>query len=362
MGPFDVSWLASAIKLATPLILAGTGELIAERTGVINIGLEGMMLSGAFFGFLISWLTDGFWLGVIAGAGAGMAIAALMALLSINIRADQIVVGVGLNILALGVTTFTFRQIFLSRGEVILSQPAPLRIPLLSHLPILGRALFSQTMLVYVAFVLVAVAWFVLYRTSWGLAIRAAGEVPSAADTAGVSVAKIRWIGTLVAGAMSGVAGAFLSIGQLGLFVEGMSAGRGFIALAAVIFGGWGPFGVMGAGLVFGGADALQIRIQAAPSVPRQVWLALAIVAVLYVAIRSRSADRLSALGYLIGTVVVAAGVLLFAMAPDLKFPPQLWLAVPYVLALLALAGVVGRVRMPSALAVPYRRGSGGGV
>jgi simple sugar transport system permease protein len=357
-GPFDVAWLTASVRLATPLMFASTGELISERAGVLNVGLEGMLLAGAFFAYLGSYLTGSLLLGVLLGLTAGVAVAILMAVLSIRARADQIVVGVGLNILALGVTTFLFREVFAGQAEVHLPRPGPLAVPLLSDIPVVGGAFFRQAGFVYVAFALLAGAWFVLYRTSWGLAIRAAGEVPAAADTAGVSVARIRWIGTLVAGALAGVGGAFLSVGQLGLFIEGMSAGRGFLALAAVIFGGWRPLGVLAACLVFGAADALQLRLQAYATIPRQVWLAVAIVAVGYVAAEFRPGGvRPSWTAPAVAGAVAVAGSLLFVTAPRIDFPSQLWLTMPYVLALLALAGLVRRVRMPTALAIPYRRG-----
>jgi simple sugar transport system permease protein len=234
-----------------------------------------------------------------------------------------------------------------------------LHIPLLSKTPIVGQALFGQTLFVYLALIGVAVAWFVLYRTSWGLAIRAAGEVPAAADTAGVSVARIRWVGTLTAGAMAGIGGSFLSVGSLGLFLEGMSAGRGFLALAAVIFGGWNPLGVLVACLVFGAADALQLRLQAYSTIPRQVWLMIAIVTLGYLVWRwvGRPTRERPWFGLAAGLAVIGVGLALFSAPPSVHFPPQLWLTVPYLLALLALAGLVGRVRIPSALAIPYRRG-----
>jgi len=351
MGPFNATWLAAAISLSIPLILAGTGEVVSERGGIINIGLEGMMLSGAFFSYLTSWLLHSFWLGVRAGIGAGLVLGAVMALLSIQARANQIVVGVGIDVLALGVTTFMYEQIFSTRAQIILPIPKPFNIPGLSRIPGIGSALFGQTPLGYIGFALVLVAWIVMFKTSWGLALRAAGELPAAADTAGASVQRIRWIGALVAGGAAGLAGAFLSIGQLGLFTEQISAGRGDIALAAVTFGGWNP------GLGFGSADALQLSTQAEPVIPRQVWLALAILAMLYIAWSLRPRARRSLTGLVVGIGVVAGGIALFAVPPHITLPPQLWLSIPYILALLALAGVVGKVRMPSALAVPYRRG-----
>jgi general nucleoside transport system permease protein len=362
MGPFDVAWLTATVRLATPLLFAGTGEMVSERAGILNIGLEGMMLAGAFFSFLGTWLWHDLVLGILFGVFAGMVVAAIMALLTIQARANQIVVGVGLNLMALGITTYAYREIFTTRTEVHLNRPHALAIPLLSKIPVVGPVLFKQTLFVYVAFIGVAVAWFVLYRTTWGLAIRAAGEVPAAADTAGMSVSRIRWIGTLTAGGMAGLGGAFLSVGQLGLFVEGMSAGRGFLALAAVIFGGWNPLGVLGACLVFGAADALQVRLQAYAHIPREVWLVIGVISLAYVVwtrVGARPQAR-SWLGTALGIALLGVGVGLFAAAPKIHFPPQLWLSVPYLLALLALAGLVGRVRMPTSLAVAYRRGGEG--
>jgi ABC-type uncharacterized transport system permease subunit len=357
MGPFDVNWLMATVRLSTPLLYASLGELVAERAGVLNIGLEGMMLTGAFFAFLATYVTDSVLVGTLVGLGSGAAVAAIMAVLAINARADQIVVGVGLNLLALGVTTFAFREVFSGQAEVRLDRPGVVPIPGLSRIPVLGPALFRQTLMVYLAFALVGVVWFVLYRTTWGLIIRAAGERPAAADTAGASVARVRWAGTVVAGGLAGVAGAFLSIGQLGLFIEGMSAGRGFLALAAVIFGGWQPLGVLVACLVFGAADALQLRLQAEATVPREVWLLVATVALGYLG--WSVARRRLAPSMLFATALAGGAIGLFTLAPAWHFPPQLWLTLPYVLALLALAGLVRRVRMPTGLAVPYRRGQG---
>ena len=281
------------VLLSVPLLLAATGELISERGGVLNIGLEGMMLSGAFFSFLGVYLWHNVPLGVLTGMGAGVVVALIMALLCVRLRSDQIVVGVGLNLLVLGVTTFTFREIFATQAEVRLDYPQPIAIPGLSELPVVGRPLFQQTLLGYLSFVAVGAAWFVLYRTSFGLSLRAAGESPAAADTAGASVNRIRTIGTCVAGALAGAAGAYLSVGRLGIFNEGMTGGRGFLALAAVIFGGWRPLGVMAAALVFGAADALQLRLQSYESIPREVWLAMAMVAAAALVVaRVRRGDR----------------------------------------------------------------------
>jgi simple sugar transport system permease protein len=357
-GIFDAAWIAATISLTTPVLFAALGETVAQRTGTIDVGLEGMMLVGAFFGFLVSWQTGSPWLGVAAGLVAGAVLGALMAVLTIEARADQIVTGIGLNILALGVTSFVFGQIFVHRGQVILSGMSPLGIPGLDDLGGVGQALFHQPPLAYVAYVLVPVFWFVLHRTSAGLAIRAAGELPEAVETAGISVQAVRWAGVLTAGALAGVGGAYLSVVSLGLFVQGMSAGRGFIALAAVIFGRWRPFSVLGACLLFGGADALQLRLQAEESIPREVWIVLAAIPVLalaYTALRGR-ASRIKASSVFLGGCVTAVGITLAVVEPAWSVPSQIWLTMPYVVTILVLAGFVGRSRLPSALGVPYTR------
>ena len=356
MEPFGSAWLATTVILATPLLFAATGELISERGGVLNIGLEGMMLTGAFFSFLIAWATGSFWVGVAAGIGAATTLSAVMAVLSLKARADQIVVGVGLNILALGLTSFVFEQIFLSKPQVVLPVPKPVAIPGLSSIPGIGPAVFRQPVLVYVAWFTVLAAWWVLYRTTWGLAIRSAGETPAAADTAGIRVDRIRWIGVLVAGCLGGLGGATLSIGQVGLFVQQISAGQGYIAVAAVIFGGWRPLGVLAACFFFAGTNALQLQLQAKDSVPGAVWAAVGLVALVYAVWRlgrpeTRSWGTAGSAGLV---VVLAAGLTL--VRPSVSLPSELWLAVPYVVALLALAGLVGRVRMPRSLGVPYER------
>ena len=356
MDPFGAAWLATTLTLATPLIFAAVGELISERAGVINIGLEGMMLTGAFFSFLVAWATGSFWLGVGAGIVAGMLLAAIMAVLSLKARADQIVVGVGLNILALGLTSFVFEQIFLSRPQAVLPVPERVAVPGLSAIPGIGQAVFRQPVLVYVAWFTVLAAWWVLHRTTWGLAIRSAGETPSAADTAGIRVDRVRWIGILVAGCLGGLGGAVLSIGQVGLFVQQISAGQGYIALAAVIFGGWHPLGVLGACLFFAGTNALQLQLQARNSVPAAVWAAVALVAVVYAVWRLRRPETRSWGTAASAGLVIALGAGLTLARPSVSLPSELWLALPYVITLLALAGLVGRVRMPRDLGIPYDR------
>jgi general nucleoside transport system permease protein len=359
MGPFDAALLASAIGLTVPILLAASGETLAERAGVLNVGLEGMILGGAFFSFLAVWGTGSLAVGVAAGLGAGALLAALMALVTVDLKGDQIVAGIGINVLAIGITTLAYDQIFGDRAEqVLVGTVSTVSVPGLSSLGGVGAALFAQDPVTYVAFLLVPLLAFVMYRTTWGLAIRSAGEEPVAADTAGVSVRLVRWSTTLVAGALSGLAGAYLVIVQLGLFRQEMSAGRGFLALAAVIFGRWHPGGVLAACLVFGAADALQLRLQGQSSVAHEVWIALTILAAayaLYFGLRRRGRRHIT--GISIAAVLAGAGLVLIVSRPSLELPSQLWLALPFLLALLALAGATGRAHMPSALTLAYRRG-----
>jgi ABC-type uncharacterized transport system permease subunit len=357
-APFDANWLFAAVLLATPLVWAAAGELVSQRAGVLNVGLEGMMLTGAFGAYVVVWHTGSFTLGVFAGAVGGAFAAALMALLSVSLRADQIIVGVGLNILAFGITAFFINELF-PAGEVpVLDRPGPVAIPLLSDIPVIGKALFRQTPLVYLAYLSVPLVWLILFRTRFGLGLRATGEMPAAVDSAGVNVDLVRWAGTTAAGISAGIGGAFLSIGELGLFREGMTAGRGFLAFAAVIFGAWRPLGMIAACLIFGAADALQLRLQAETTVPRTVWLVALVLAVVYVGFvvqtHGAAGHRLRRLA--IGTAVAAAALSLFFVEPAWSFPSQLWLALPFVLTLLALAGFVRRGRAPLAWGVPYDR------
>jgi simple sugar transport system permease protein len=358
MGPFDTNWLVASVLLSTPLIYAAMGELIAERSGILNVGLEGMMLGGAFFGYLVAWKSGSIPLGVVAAMGAGGALAALMAILSIQARANQIVVGVGIWIFGIGLTGYLLGLIFPGGSASEINTPGRVAIPLLSHIPLLGRVLFNQSAFVYGAFLTFPLAWVLLYRTRFGLAVRAAGELPAAVDTSGMSVWVVRWAATLIAGVMAGLGGAFLSLGDLGLFGRQMTAGRGFLAIAAVIFGRWEPRGAFLACLLFGSADALELRLQAEPTVPRQVWLVVALVALAYlIAVLRRGRSEHNRLVHLsIGGAACVAFLTLFGAAPQVSAPNQVWLALPYVLTLFALAGVVGRADAPSAWAVPYDR------
>ena len=260
---FTVNFLYATIRIATPLILAAIGEVILERSGVINIGMEGMMLTCAFSGILVASSSGSATLGLLSAVIIGALTALLYGVAVITLRANQIVTGVAINIIALGLTSYLSRVIFGIR-------PLPLQapgigtfpIPLLSDIPVIGHIFFEQDPLTYLTFILIVVLTFVLFRTTWGIKIRAVGEHPRAAETMGINVNFWRYACVVFNGMMCGLAGVSLSLVQLNSFVDNMTTGRGFIALAAVIFGRWNPFGAAIASLVFGAASALQLRLQ----------------------------------------------------------------------------------------------------
>lgn len=308
-----VALFAATVRAATPLILAALGGIFSERTGVVNIALEGIMLTGAFFAVLGSYTASNMglgptispWIGVLAAVVFGVILSAIHAVVSIRFKADQIVSGVAINILSLGLTGFLLQFIFNTSGNSpsVPNLPA-VAIPLLSSIPIIGEVFFNQSPLVYVAYIAIPLTAFVLFRTPLGLRMRSVGEHPKAADTVGVNVFKLRYLGVLLSGVLAGLAGAYLSIGQLNIFSENMTNGRGYIALAAVIFGKWNPWGALGACLLFGFADAIQISLQ-------------------------------------------NAGV---------NIPSEFLLMLPYVLTLIALAGFIGRSVAPAAVGEPYEK------
>ena len=284
---FTFGLIYSMIRTATPLLLAALGGLYSERSGVINIALEGLMLAGAFTAAVVTHYTHSPWVGLAAGVGAGVLFAFIHALVCIRFKADQVVSGMAINILMLGVPAFMSGALFESTGATP-QIPLP---ELLRRAPIL------------IAFALVPVTWYVLYRTPFGLRLRAVGENPEAADAAGVSVARIRYAGVLLSGALAAVGGAYLSTGQSSLFTRNMTAGRGFIALAALIFGKWRPVQTMLACLLFGFAEAVAIQMQ---------------------------------------------GVV--------RIPVQFIQIIPYVLTMIVLAGFIGLSRAPRALGQPYQK------
>lgn len=305
---------AAAIRIATPLALAAIGGTICERSGVINIALEGIMLTGAFFGTAVVLATGEPWLGVAASVGAGILIAAVHAFASINLRSDQTVSGTAINLLALGLTGFLMKLWY---GHPGTTEKIETLAPVFSfHAS--GGGFFSEvwrwingmflthTPIVYLTIVIALVAQWAVFNTRWGLRLRALGEHPRAADTVGVDVARGRWVAVLMSGALAGLAGANLTIEQVGSFSENMTNGRGFIALAANIFGRWTPVGSYLASLLFGFADALQIKLQ------------------------------------------ILRGVV--------DVPPQFFQMLPYVLTVIVVAGVIGRAVAPAASGIPYHK------
>lgn len=299
------AFAASTVAMATPILLAALGELLVERAGVINIGIEGAMLTGAFAAIAAAHAGGGALAAVAAAVAAGVAINALFALVVVNLAANQVVAGTAIDLLALGVTGVLYQRMFGATGRAFTVAPMPpIALGPLARIPLIGPALFDQSALVYLAFVLVpAIAW-TLGRARFGLRLRAAGERPEAADALGLGVYRLRWIALLAAGALSGLGGAYLSLAYANTFVEGITAGRGYVALAVVIVGRWNAWGVAAAALMFGAAMALQFVLQA------------------------------------------AAGAL----------PYQLFLALPYLLTVVVLAFVGGQAAAPAALGEPYVR------
>jgi len=298
-------FVASSLRLATPLLLAATGEMVSEQAGVLNLSLEGIMLTAAFMGAYGAKLSGSPVAGLLCGLVAALALATLQAVLSVRVRANQLVVGIGFNIFALGATTFLYREIFGGLSREVLPSFQIVEIPGLARIPFLGPVLFAQTGLVYVAFGLVILTWWVVTRTPFGLAVRAVGENPRAADQAGIAVGRVRFLSVLYAGACAGLAGVFLSLASISTFTEGMTNGAGYLAVTAVILGGWRSAGVLGACLLFGAATALQFLLPA------------------------------------VGVRIPTAGLVML----------------PYVLALVAVSGVIRRSRPPAALTLPFMRG-----
>lgn len=276
---FVIALFTAAIRLATPIILAVLGEIVTERSGVLNLGLEGVMAMGAVTGFLVAYHLENSpvgaslgevsaWLGLLAGTAAGMLMGLIMAVLSITLHADQVISGVTLVVFGYGLSAYLYRQTFSSLIARVVGLSA-VPIPLLSKIPVLGDILFNHSPTVYLTALLVVVVWFLLFRTTWGLNIRAVGENPEAAETSGIHVGLVRYAATLIGTALAGLGGAVLTVDQLQLFRQGITAGRGWIAVALVIFASWRPGLALVGALLFGLADALQYRIQALSEVQR---------------------------------------------------------------------------------------------
>ncbi|HXG77087.1 MAG TPA: ABC transporter permease, partial [Gaiellaceae bacterium] len=297
--------VAATLRAATPLTFAALGGIVSERSGVVNIGLEGMMLMGAFFGFLGADKLGSWWWGILAGVAAGAGLALVHAFISIHLRADQIVSGTAVNFLALGITGYLFIEVYTDQGTPgDVSSIPPISIPGIERLEFLGPAIGNMHVLIWVALLFVVVTHVVLFRTPLGLRVRSVGEHPRAADTVGISVYAMRYGAVVVSGALAGLGGVYLSNGITHSFSENMSAGRGFIALAAVIFGRWRPVGAFVACLLFGFTEALALRLPGAYG-EDQAWTTL-------------------------------------------------FRALPYVVTLVVVAGVVGRSIPPAADGKPY--------
>jgi len=296
-------WLAAAIRMSAPLMLVGVGGVFTERTGVFNIGMEGTMLIGCMAAVYFSLVTGNIWIATLAAMVVGGMVGLVHAFLTITRRADQIVSGAAINLFALGITNLLNGPLYAGfeyRPRVTMY---PVVAPeVLQKLPILGPILFAQPVIVYFAFLLPLVAAWILYRTTWGLNIRAVGDHPHAVATAGLSVNGLKYIGVILSGVGAGLGGSALALADLGLFAPGMTAGRGFAVLAALVVGKWNPILVAAACILFGAADALQLRAQAV----------------------------------------------------QLAIPYQYFVMLPYLLTIAALAGLVGRTVGPKTVGKPY--------
>lgn len=288
-GPSALVILLSAgVAFAMPTALAAVGETVSERSGVLNLGLEGMMLAGALASFIVTFYTDSIVLGVLSGIAVGVCLGALKALLSVTLKTEQIINGIAIVVLATGITAFLFEKLFAGEVQPTIQGARDIEVPGLSSIPGLGPVLFDQNVLVYVGLALALGIWFLLARTRFGLSVRAAGESPEAADALAVNVDRIRWIALLICGGMAGLGGTVLVLGSLNLFETNVTGGRGWIAIALVIFGRWNPPVVLGGAFLFGFIDALQLRVQAvsggiASSFPFEVFGAMPYVVTLAV-------------------------------------------------------------------------------
>jgi len=298
-----VGILASGIRLATPYLYASLGETFGQKSGVLNLGVEGIMLLGAFAAFYTTFITENIWLGLLAAIVVGGVMGLVVAVINVTLKAEQGISGIGVYLFGLGMSELLFQKT-LGTVETVSGFPS-LYIPFFSDIPIVGEIFFQQNALVYIAYLMVPIAWFILNKTTLGLKIRAVGENPEAADTLGVSVGRVRYFTEIFGGVMSGVAGASLSIALLNVFQQNLTSGLGFIAVALVYFGGWRPFGVLVGSLIFSMVNSLQLWVQVL----------------------------------------------------NIPIPSDIAVMMPYVLTILALIVAVQRVRPPSALTKPYERG-----
>ncbi len=300
-----IGTFAASVRMITPILFTALGEIFAERSGVLNLGLEGMMVMGALAGFMVSYYTGNLWLGMFAGVLVGGILGLFMAIMCITLRFNQAVSGITVTLFGLGLSALLYRIAF-----GILSVPPIIEglnitpIPLLSQIPVLGPIFFQHNIFVYAAFLSVPICTIALFKTTIGLKIRAVGENPNAADTLGINVYHIRYLCVIFCGMMTGLAGAYLPVVELKIFTEGMSAGRGWMAIALVIFGKWIPFRVFLGAALFGFVDAMQLRLQA------------------------------------IG----------------IAMPYQFLVMLPYVLTIIVIAAAYKRAGAPASLTIPYKR------
>ena len=299
--------LQGALLLSVPLIFGAMAGVLSERSGVINIAIEGQLLAGAFMSGVIASLTQNTWLGLLIAPFAGAAISWLLAVFAIKYGIDQVVLGFVLNVLVIGLTNFLYKKLLIPYQTTWNSGGtfAPIEIPLLSKIPVIGPIFFSQSIIVYLMYVVVIVIHIALFKSRWGLRTRSVGEHPTAAESVGIDVNKIRFRNVVIAGAVAGLGGAFFTLGAVGAFNKEMTAGKGFIALAALIFGRWSPMGAVAAALIFGFADNLH-------------------------------------------------GLLTITGTP---IPSEFMLMAPYIATIIAVSGFVGKVRAPAADGIPYKRG-----
>ncbi|MBU0511719.1 MAG: ABC transporter permease [Chloroflexi bacterium] len=295
--------LTSGIRLATPYLYAAIGETFGQRSGVLNLGVDGQMLLGAFVAFYIAFTTGSLVLGLLAAIGVGALMGLAMAFVTVNLHAEQGISGIGFYLFGLGMSDLLFKML-LGTVETVKGFPK-VHIPLLGDIPVIGEIFFSQNIMVYGAFLLVPAAWFVLNKTTLGLKIRAVGENPEAADSLGVSVARVRYFTITLGGILSGVAGASMSIALLNVFQQNMTSGLGFIAVALVYFGAWRPWGVLAGALLFSMVSSMQL------------WMQIL----------------------------------------NIPIPSDIAVMLPYILTIVVLVITVSRVRSPSALAKPFERG-----
>ncbi len=299
--------LQGGLILAVPLIYGSLAGLVCERSGVINIAIEGQLLGSAFVAGVVGSLVQNAWLGLLIAPFAGAAISLLLAVFAIKYRIDQVILGFVINVLIIGLTSFAAQRFLREDPDKWNDSPIlqPIDIPVLAKLPIIGPMFFSQTIIIYLLYAIIIITQIALFKSKWGLRMRSVGELPVAAESVGIDVNKVRFRNVLIAGAIAGFGGAYFTVGSVGAFSREMTAGMGFIALAALIFGRWTPVGALSAALVFGFADQLR-------------------------------------------SVLSIAGT---------PIPSAFMMMVPYIATIIAVSGFVGRVRAPAADGIPYQRG-----